>query len=130
MQTLQSLIATLLLTLCACSAANVGGHADALGGHSAVVDADTLSVSLTVQPSLTDSLQAQTEVRSLDSVIRLEVIRPEGCAVHEATVSSLREGQSALRDAFLELDSTVREALLQDLPEHRAELSDLDADAR
>lgn len=94
------------------------------------MDADTLSVSLTVQPSLTDSLQAQTEVRSLDSVIRLEVIRPEGCAVHEATVSSLREGQSALRDAFLELDSTVREALLQDLPEHRAELSDLDADAR
>jgi len=129
MKSLKSAIAILALSLSACSAASVGSQDGALNGHTAVVDADTTSVVLSVDPALADTLPAQNEIRSLSPLVRLEVISPEGCVVHEATAESLRSGQSALREAFLELDPSVREALLQDLPEHREELANLDSDA-
>lgn len=128
MRTLKTLIALLALTISACSAGGIGSQEAALGGHLAVVDVDTTSVSLAVDPALANTLEAQADIRGLDTVVRLEVIGPEGCAVHEATLDSLRSEHSALRDAFLDLDPTVRETLLQDLPEHREELASLHAD--
>lgn len=128
MQTLKTLIAVLTLSISACSAASVGSQEGALG-HMAIVDADTTSVSLAVEPGLADVLQEQADIRSLDSVVRLEVIGPEGCTLNEATIDSLRGGHSALREAFMELDPEVRDALLRGLPEHRDELASLDTDA-
>lgn len=129
MQSLQSIIAILALTLSACSAASVGSQESALNGQTAIVDVDTLSVSLSVEPALADTLQAQTDLRSLSPLVRLEVIGPEGCTVHEATVESLQSRQSALHEAFLQLDPATRASLLRDLPEHREELASLDSEA-
>jgi len=130
MQSLKSTITILALSLSACSAPSVGSQESGLNGHTAIVDVDTQSISLTVEPALADTLDAQTDIRSLGPLVRLEVLGPEGCTVHEATVESLRSGQSALREAFLELDPATREALLLDLPEHREELASLDTDAQ
>lgn len=128
MHSLKTMIAILSLTLSACSA-NVGSQGSGLSGHTAIVDSDDVSVSLSVEPALADTLESQTDLRSHTSLLRLEIIRPEGCVVHEATTDSLRFGESALREAFLELDPSTRETLLRELGDHGEDLVLLEADA-